>query len=473
MSTVKDKSDLKRLDNHIGVNKSGHMQWQDCLDLFAQFLETNKSTICDTTATHLYCTHNFELDEESGERRLLYKELEETKAPRPKEAYLSPDHILEAELDQRSQVYSLGAVIYECLSGKPPFPSKNAKVLQEHQIAFDPRPPAVNVKDQEAPLPEPVVELVMKCLSKDPARRYQSFDDLQKALTDTSKITGAPPEETAEIDQKQESAQAANPRPLIVSAAIMLVLTLMIVGTISYVGSEAFKSHIYRTRNKNKNLYLLSLEDSNYRKQMDFKDGKPVPEEGAVPITIVQKKTKKIIFATTQKKTLKEAVEEAKRRELPLLMADLRKADLEGIDLSGAKMMQADFTDANLKNANLKGCELSRASFYFCNLENANLEEARLAFADLRKSNLAGAHLKGSFAARANLENAFLKGADLSNATIGGALLNGANLEGANLDNTMAVNIDWSTTNLTKEQYMSTLEARLEERQKQYFKKKK
>lgn len=457
MSQVVEKSNLKRLDNHIG--KNGHFQWKNCLNIFKQFLNQNGDTICDAVDKHLYCTFNFELDGEDGNQKLKYVALEEESRPRPAEAYLSPDHILEADLDQRSQVYSLGCVLYECLSGEPPYSSKKVKTLVEQQISFDPRSLLAHTKKDEAPLPEPVIALVMKALAKNPKDRFQSFEELEEALSETVKSLEMTKNEPKTADQLKDS-EKADPRPLIVSASIMLALTLMIVGTITYVSSESFKSHLYMTRNKNKNLYLLSLEDSNYKMQMDFKDAKPVPEAGAVPITLVQKETKKIVFATTQKKTVKAALEEARRRGLLLYGLNLRKADLAGIDLSGSRLMQADFTEANLKGANLSGCELTRASFHFANLESANLDKARLSFSDFRRCNLENASMKGAFAAKSNFERAFLKNTDLSDATIAGALFEGANLEGAKMDRAMAVNIDWSKSNLTKEQLNSTLEAK-------------
>ncbi len=98
--------------------------------------------------------------------------------------YMAPEQAAgrSKEADPRTDVYSLGCVLYEMLTGKPPFAGKTAMdVLQKH-IEDTPPPPVV----RGTRLPEDVVTICMKCLEKEPARRYRNAanlrDDLGKFL---------------------------------------------------------------------------------------------------------------------------------------------------------------------------------------------------------------------------------------------------------------------------------------------------
>jgi ABC-type oligopeptide transport system substrate-binding subunit len=93
-------------------------------------------------------------------------------------SYLSPEQLQGREVDARSDVYALGTLLYECLAGEPPFGGELQAVL--YRIAHEPAPPI----GQRAPgAPPEVAALVMACLSKDPAARPQSAQDVAAALS--------------------------------------------------------------------------------------------------------------------------------------------------------------------------------------------------------------------------------------------------------------------------------------------------
>ncbi len=91
-------------------------------------------------------------------------------------AYMSPEQILgKPNVDHRSDIWSLGAVLYEMLSGELPFRQPYPQALQYSILSEDPEP----LRKQRADLPEEVERLVtIKTLVKDPDARYQSVDDL-------------------------------------------------------------------------------------------------------------------------------------------------------------------------------------------------------------------------------------------------------------------------------------------------------
>lgn len=92
-------------------------------------------------------------------------------------SYLSPEMISEEPIDGRSDLYSLGAVLYECLCGEPPFVGKFQEVLT--RIVHErPRPP--HTKKPE--IDEALSKIVMTCLEKSPARRPQRGKEVAEVL---------------------------------------------------------------------------------------------------------------------------------------------------------------------------------------------------------------------------------------------------------------------------------------------------
>lgn len=113
------------------------------------------------------------------------------------------------QLDQRADIYSLGIVMYEALTGEVPFFGKNYVETMSKQIGEPARPPSVmnpNVK-----IPEKLERVIMRALEKEPNKRYQRveemLDDLHKSVEAPKK---KPPAPTKQSDYKE----SAKPREL-------------------------------------------------------------------------------------------------------------------------------------------------------------------------------------------------------------------------------------------------------------------
>jgi serine/threonine-protein kinase len=102
--------------------------------------------------------------------------------------YMSPEQIQGQELDGRSDVYAMGAIMYECVVGKPPFEALNPLgVLSQHLSEKPLRPSA------RSPLSVPTEadEIIMRCLEKDPERRYQTAEELRQDLIEYLTTVGS------------------------------------------------------------------------------------------------------------------------------------------------------------------------------------------------------------------------------------------------------------------------------------------
>ncbi|MDI6784736.1 MAG: serine/threonine-protein kinase, partial [bacterium] len=85
--------------------------------------------------------------------------------------YMSPEQTEGTSIDGRSDLYSLGVMIYELVTGSPPFSTGNISYQQVH---VKPKPPKK--------VPEPLVRIIMKCLEKNPSERYRNAKELMTDL---------------------------------------------------------------------------------------------------------------------------------------------------------------------------------------------------------------------------------------------------------------------------------------------------
>jgi serine/threonine protein kinase len=94
-------------------------------------------------------------------------------------SYMSPEQVQSLELTNRSDLYSLGAVMYELLSGSRPFRAGNLQKLL-HQIVYATPPPLHTLRKD---IPEELESIVALALQKDPAKRCKSGLDFAAELT--------------------------------------------------------------------------------------------------------------------------------------------------------------------------------------------------------------------------------------------------------------------------------------------------
>ncbi|MBX9696213.1 MAG: protein kinase, partial [Cyanobacteria bacterium] len=90
--------------------------------------------------------------------------------------YMSPEQCLGQTVDTRSDVYSLGCLMYECLRGEPPFYGKNALDTMAMHIISE--PPVL----EPAEHPSDLCNIINRCLKKDPSDRFANAGEIHRAL---------------------------------------------------------------------------------------------------------------------------------------------------------------------------------------------------------------------------------------------------------------------------------------------------
>lgn len=122
--------------------------------------------------------------------------------------YMSPEQCTSSKVDHRSDIYSLGVVIYETLTGEVPFHSDElVRVMAMH--LSDPPTPLNQVKPGLV-FPEMLEEVVYKSLAKNPDQRFQSMEDFANALEESIKQK----EPAAPKSSAQKKAKPIEPGPL-------------------------------------------------------------------------------------------------------------------------------------------------------------------------------------------------------------------------------------------------------------------
>ena len=101
--------------------------------------------------------------------------------------YMSPEQVRARPIDHRTDIFSLGVVLYEMLAGRQPFGGDSAVETMNAILTADPP----DIVQSGRSLPPALADIVRHCLEKNPDERFQSARDLSFALQSLSAASGS------------------------------------------------------------------------------------------------------------------------------------------------------------------------------------------------------------------------------------------------------------------------------------------
>ena len=162
--------------------------------------------------------------------------IEQTAAILGTASYLSPEQAQGQPVDGRSDIYSLGCVLYEMVTGRPPFLGDSPVAVASKQVLEQPTPPSRLNPDVTADLDA----VILRALAKNPANRYQSAEemhaDLERAkrglpvqatpllAAGTTQVLDRPPAHPTEVLSPTEPERRTNWVPIVVTLVLIALL---------------------------------------------------------------------------------------------------------------------------------------------------------------------------------------------------------------------------------------------------------
>ena len=144
--------------------------------------------------------------------------------------YMSPEQVEGKEVDPRSDIYSLGIILYEMVAGRVPFEGETPFTIGVKHKSEIPK----NPKELNAQMPEDLSRLILKCLEKDKLKRYQSAAELRAEIERIEK--GIPTTERAVPERKPFTSREITVKFNLKKVALpaLVVTALAIVGVVAW-----------------------------------------------------------------------------------------------------------------------------------------------------------------------------------------------------------------------------------------------
>jgi tetratricopeptide (TPR) repeat protein/predicted Ser/Thr protein kinase len=184
--------------------------------------------------------------------------------------YMSPEQASGATLDHRTDVYSLGATMYELFSGNVPFEAVSAQEILLKILGQEPVP----LQQRNSNIPFDLQTIVMKCMEKEPARRYQSAKAVAEELDRFVKGDPILARPTGIFSRTYRRARKNRALSVTVAVGVLLIGILLTIGLKARWKAQKqteiaqrFGQQIAKIENGLRSAYLLPLHDVRSDKQ--------------------------------------------------------------------------------------------------------------------------------------------------------------------------------------------------------------
>jgi serine/threonine protein kinase/Tfp pilus assembly protein PilF len=188
-------------------------------------------------------------------------------------AYMSPEQAQGLDVDHRTDIWSLGVVLYEMITGQLPFRGEYEQAVVYSIINEQPEP----LTALRTGVPMELERIVNKTLAKDTAERYQHADDLIVDLSKLKKQTE--PEMMTSAKSTPIEAQEKSPKIIFITGALMLAVIIVVGGFFIFKGKQETgkpvveTEEIVETKWKNSIAVLPFVDLSPQKDQEYFCDG--------------------------------------------------------------------------------------------------------------------------------------------------------------------------------------------------------
>jgi serine/threonine protein kinase/Tfp pilus assembly protein PilF len=147
--------------------------------------------------------------------------------------YMSPEQVEGKEVDQRSDIYSLGVILYEMVTGRVPFEGDTPFTIgMKHKGELPQNPKELNTQ-----ISNDLSRVILRCLEKDKEKRYQSAGDVRSELANIEK--GIPTTERIVPEKKpltsREITLQFSMKKLFIPAAVIIALAIIVVAVILFL----------------------------------------------------------------------------------------------------------------------------------------------------------------------------------------------------------------------------------------------
>ncbi len=201
--------------------------------------------------------------------------------------YLSPEQARGETVDARSDVYSLGCVLYEILTGEPPFIGDSPVAVAYQHVREDPVPPS----QRHSGISPELDAVVLKALAKNPDNRYQTAAEMRtdlvrvhngeapeapKVLTDAERTSllgsAGPPDRTSPTEHlpRQQSEYTERDRGQsvgrwLIAVAVLAVLTVVVTIAINMFGGNTRDVQVPDVRGQARDDAIAALQNKGFK----------------------------------------------------------------------------------------------------------------------------------------------------------------------------------------------------------------